>query len=158
MLAPTGGRQESEEIGPMIEREIDIIAAHGYFDDDGPLPMPQAIKKARDKYPDDYVIEHTSPLSRMQKSGEALATERTVQAALPLMELDPTIADNFNWDEYVSIMKEANGAPARLMRSKEEKTAIREGRQQQQAQAAAAQVAPGIAGAIKDIAQAQSFQ
>lgn len=154
LLSPTMGRQQTEDLGRMIERELDILDFYGYFDEDGPLPMPQAIRDASSE--DDYKIEFTSPLNRMQKAEQALATERTIQSALPFVELMPEIMDNFDLDQYVEIMHDANGAPARLMRSKEEIEGIRTGRQQQQQLAALVEAAPSVAGSIKDIAQAEA--
>jgi len=153
LLSPTMGRQQSEALGPMIEREIDILDFNGVFDEDGALPMPDILREAGGE----IEIEYTSPLNRMQKSEEALATQRTIDAAIPLVELDPTIMDNFDLDEYIDIIGDANGAPSRLFLSDEQKEAIRNGRQQQQELAAAVEAAPSVASSIKDIAQAQSF-
>lgn len=157
LLSPTMGRQQ-EGLGRQIDREIDIVAAHGYFDDDGPLPIPQSIKRARERYPDDYVVQYTSPLSRMQNSSEALGAERIVQSITPLLGIDPTLWDNIDGDEYIDILKESYGTPARLMRSKEEKAALREGRERQQQATTAIAAGTEVAGAMKDIASAQAMQ
>lgn len=153
LLSPTMGRQQSESLGPMIEREIDILDFNGTFDPDGILPMPQALRDAGGELD----IEYTSPLNRMQKSEEALAAQRTVDAAIPLAALDPTIMDVFNWDEYVDIVGDANGAPTRLFHAPEQVEATRQSRAEQQGIQQAVEAAPQVAGAIKDISQAQAF-
>lgn len=152
LLSPTMGRQQSEALGPQIEREISILEHYGYFLDDGPLPMPEKLKERGGQ----YGIEYTSPLARMQKAEEALGTERTIQAALPFVQLDPSIMDNFDLDAYIDIMSQANGAPARLMRPEDKKAALRQNRQNQQAMESLVAAAPDVAGSIKDIAQAQA--
>lgn len=151
LLSPTMGRQQSEALGPMIEREISILEQYGYFLDDGPFPMPEALKERGGQ----YGIEYTSPLSRMQKSDEALGTERVLQSALPFAQIDPSIMDNFDLDAYIDIIGQANGAPARLFRPQDQKAALRQNRQNQQAMEKLVAAAPGVAGSMKDIAQAQ---
>jgi len=153
LLSPTMGRQQSEALGPMIEREISILEQYGIFEDDGILPMPEALKERGGE----FTIEYTSPLSRMQKSEEAVGTERAIQAALPLAQAYPEIMDNFDLDAYVDIVAQANGAPAKLFRAKGEKDQLREGRQNNQVMSQMMAAAPGIAGSMKDVAQAQSL-
>jgi len=153
LLAPTMGRQQSEALGPMIEREISILSDYGYFLDNGPLPMPDVIKKAGGE----FEIEYTSPLSKMQKSEEALAVQRTLEAAIPMAQIDPNIFMKFDLNACIDVIGAANGAPAKIFRSPEEVAAMQEAQAQQQMMAQMAAAAPQVAGAVKDIAQAQSF-
>lgn len=154
LLSPSAGRQMSEFLGPLIEREISIYEDYGVFEDDGLLPVPDAVKGLGVE----FEIEYTNPLSRMMKAEDAVATTRTVQDLLPLAQLDPSILDPIDWREYADILREAYGSPARLFKSDEE---IEE---QAQAKAQAAQMqqmmsaAPQVAGAIKDIAQAEAME
>jgi len=153
LLTPTAGRQMSELLEPMIMREISIYEDYGIFNDGQFLKMPESIKRTEG----DYKIIYTNPLSRMQKAEEALGVERTIQSMLPLAQIDPSILERVDWGEYADLMREANGAPAKLFKTKEEMQAI----EQQKAQAAQMQqlmqAAPQVAGAIKDVAQAQSY-
>lgn len=153
LLSPTMGRQQSEGQGRMIEREMSILEGYGLFEDGNVLAMPDIIKELDGQ----YFVEYTSPLSRMQKTEEALGTQRVVESALPFVQLDPTIMDNFNLDQYIDIIADSQGAPARLFRSEDEKAAIRKTRQEQEMAAMMTQAAPQVAGAVKDIAQAQSY-
>lgn len=147
LLSPTAGRQQSEALGPMIEREIDILASF----DELP-PMPDVLLE----YGADYNIEYTAPLNVMQKAGEAQAAQRLLEASLPYAQLDPSIIHNFDFDEYINIVKDSLGVPARMMRSKEEKQQIRQAEQQQQMMQSIIDSAPSVTGSIKDIADAQS--
>jgi hypothetical protein len=154
LLTPTAGRQMSELLEPMIMREISIYEDYGIFTDEGPLKMPQAMKQLDGE----FNIEYTNPLSKMQRSEEALSTERTVQALLPLAQLDPSILDPIDWREYANIMREANGAPARLFKSDERMKADADAKAEAEGMAQAASVLPGVATAVKDIAQAGSYE
>ena len=154
LLSPTAGRQQSEMLGPLIEREISLLEEYGIFEDEdqgGMLPMPDALKERDGR----FEIEYTSPLSRMQKSEEALATERTIQALIPFAEQGSL--DRVDFNEYGDIIREANGAPAKIFKSDEEM----EAQAAAQAEAAAMQqmvgAMPEVAGAIKDVSQAQKF-
>lgn len=152
IASPALGRIESEDLANLINREIDILAANGLFDEGAELEMPQIIRDNGAA----FEIEYTSPLSAMRKSEEALATQRTVESLLPLAQIEPTILDNISWDDYADIMGTANGAPARLFRSDEDKEAIRQGRAQQQQMQQMVEAMPQVSGSIKDIADAQA--
>lgn len=147
LLSPTAGRQQSEMLGPMIEREIDILNSMGELP-----PMPQALIDAGGE----YEIIYTAPLNVMQKSGEAAAATAVVNDAIPLMELDPSLRHKIDFNEYMNVMRDARGAPAKLFRSDEEIDAINEQEQQQQQIAGVVEAAPQVSGAIKDIAQAEA--
>lgn len=152
IASPALGKIESEDLANLIARELDIFSAAGLFDEGAELEMPKIIRDNGSA----FEIEYTSPLSAMRKSEEALATQRTVEAAIPISQIDPSVLDNFSWDDYVDIMGTANGAPARLFRSDEEKAQIRESRQQQQQMQQLTEALPQVSGSIKDIADAQA--
>lgn len=154
LLTPTAGRQLSELLEPLVMREIAIWETYGTFEDGGLLELPQAMKELGGE----FEIKYTNPLARMMQSEEALGAERTVQSLIPLAELDPTIMDRIDWDTYSELIRQANGAPARLFKTDEELAAIRQQRQQEQMAAQMVEGAPQIAGAVKDIAQAQSYE
>mgnify|MGYP006921298285 CR=1 FL=1 len=154
LLSPIGGRIESEFISRLIEREVDMMANAGLFDEDGPLPMPQYVRERGGA----YSIEYTSPMARLRLSGEAAGAQRTLQALVPAAQIEPTVLDVFDFDKYADIIRRAEGAPQSMIRPKEQVDAIRSARaEQQQMQAMAQSIAP-VAGAVKDIAQAQAIQ
>lgn len=148
LLAPTMGRQQSEFLGPLILREIDILAHADSFP-----PMPQVLIDAGGE----LEIEYESPIMLAQRAGEGMAILNTLQAVTPLAQVDPSVLDPFDLQESARILAEVNGYPAKALRSKEDMEAIKE----QKAQAAQAQqllaAAPVAAGAVKDLAQAQSL-
>lgn len=147
LLAPTLGRQQSEYLGPMIEREIDILSRQRLLP-----PMPELLKEARGE----YRIEYDSPLSRAQRAEEASGLMRSVEATLNIVNVtqDPAPLDHYDWDVIIPELNEINGVPARWMKSKEMVAQLRESRAEQQAQAAEVQAAPGAAALIKSSAVA----
>lgn len=152
IASPALGRIESEDLANMIDREIDILSANGLFDEGAELEMPQIVRENGAA----FEIEYTSPLANMRKSEEALGAQRTVEAALPIAQIDPSVLDSISWDDYIDIMASANGAPARLFKSDEEVEAIRQGKAQKEQAAMLANALPQISGSIKDIADAQA--
>ena len=148
LLAPTMGRQQSEFLGPLIKREIDILAHAGAFP-----PMPDVLLEAGGE----IEIEYESPIMLAQRAGEGVAILQTLQAITPLAQVDPSVLDPFDMEATARILAEVNGYPAKGMRSKEDIAA----RKEESAQAAQAQqllaAAPVAAGAMKDMAQAQAL-
>lgn len=148
LLSPTAGRQQSEALGPMIEREIDIYGHNGLLP-----PMPGILAEARGE----YTIEYTSPINIMQKSGEAAAAASLINDVVPLAQLYPPILDNIDFDEYAKIMREARGAPAKMFRDEVEVAFMRDAQAKQQQMQQLVEAAPNVARSIKDVAQAEAI-
>jgi len=148
LLAPTMGRQQSEFLGPLIEREIDILARAGALP-----PMPRVLID----YDGQVEIEYVSPLNRAQRADEGVAILNTLQAIAPLAQIDPKVMMIFNPEAVARELADINGVPAKVLRSPEQIQAMED----QQAQAAQAQqllaAAPVASGVVKDLAQAQSM-
>ena len=148
LLAPTMGRQQSEMLGPLIERELDILARAGVLP-----PMPEALMQVDGE----IEIEYVSPLNRAQRAEEGVAIMRTLEAVAPLAQIDPGVMDIFRPDEIARELAEINGVPAKILRSKEEVAMIKE----EQAQAAEAQqllaAAPVAASTAKTLAETQAL-
>jgi hypothetical protein len=145
LLAPTMGRQQSEFLGPLIEREIDILSMAGVLPD-----PPQEIIDAGG----DYDIEYTSPLARLLRSEDGIAILRTFEQLAPMAQLDPNVYDVFDTDALPRELAEINGVPAKVLRDPDALKKVKE----QKAQAAAMQqmlaAAPVAADAANSMAQA----
>jgi hypothetical protein len=107
LLAPTMGRQQSEFLGPMVERELDLLDQMGWLP-----PMPAVLKEAGGLVD----VEYTSPLNKAQRAEEGLAIVRTIESATTLAQVDPTIMFNFDGDAIVRELAEINGVPEKLLR------------------------------------------
>jgi hypothetical protein len=142
LLAPTLGRQQSEYLGPLIEREIDVLGQQGLLP-----PMPQMLIDAQGE----YRIEYDSPLSRAQRAEEASGVMRTVEAALNVAGQtgDASPIDHFNWDRIIPALADIQGVPLDWLRGQEEIMQIREQRAQQEQMQQAVAAAPGAAAMVK---------
>ena len=142
LLAPTIGRQQSEYLGPMIEREIDVLVAQRMLP-----PMPQALREAGGE----FQIVYDSPLSRAQRAEEAAGLMRTVETTLNVVNItqNPEPLDYFDWDVIIPELSEIQGVPFRWMKSPEVVKQIRAARAQQAAQQQMIQAAPGAAALMK---------
>jgi hypothetical protein len=146
LLSPTMGRQQSEFLGPLIEREIDVLAQQGLLP-----PMPQFLKDAGGE----YKIEYDSPLSRAQKAENAAGLFRTVSWAAEVINItqDRSMLDWVDWDEAMPEVLDINAVPERWRASLEKVQQIREQRNQQAVAQMAVDAAPAAASMMK-VAQA----
>lgn len=142
LLSPTMGRFQSESIGPQIEREFDLLVWQGLI----PPPPPALVEAGAS-----YMVEYDAPLNRAMRSDEAAGTMRTFQwaAEIAAQTQDPSVMDFFDTDAIIPELMQINGAPYRFMRDKEQVAALRQSRQQAQAQQSMIQALPGIASLAK---------
>ena len=120
LLGPTMGRQQSEFVGPIIERELDLLSTSGVL----PEPPPMLL---------DYVMaggeilpKYTGPLARLMKSEEAAGILRTIEAILPVAQAsgDIKVLRRINADQALKVIAEANNVPAKALRTDEELEAM----------------------------------
>jgi hypothetical protein len=112
--------------------------------------MPEALVEAQGE----YRVEYDSPLNRLQKIEEVQAVDVWLQGIAPLVQLAPQIIDNVDTDELARHRARVMGVPEKILANKDVVDATRQQRaKDQQAQQMAAQ-APGLAGAVKDVAEA----
>ncbi|MAN64590.1 MAG: phage head-tail adapter protein [Parvibaculum sp.] len=142
LLAPTVGRQQSETLGPLIERELGILARQGL------LPEVPEILQGQE-----YQVEYVSPLSRAMKSEEGVGILRTLEMVQPIAAVDPSVMDNFNFDEITRVLADVNGVPQSILNDQEQIQQVRQGRAQQQQLQQAVQAAPQAADAALKISQ-----
>ena len=142
LLAPTVGRQQSEYLGPLIDRELDILARQGLLP-----PQPRMLKSAKGK----YKVVYDSPISRAQKAERVSGAMRTLEffGQYAQQAQDPSILHLIDIDVAGPAIAEANGMPPSWLSSPEKLAQARKQFQQQQQQQQAIQAAPAQAGVIK---------
>lgn len=138
LLSPTMGRQQSESLGPMIERELDVLSMQGLLP-----PMPPMLLQAKGQ----FQIEYDSPLSRAQKSENAAGLFRTVDWMASVINItqDPSALDWVNWDEATPAIMDIQAVPVKWQNSLESVLAIREKRMKAQQEQHMIQAAPALA-------------
>lgn len=142
LLAPTIGRQQSEYLGPLIDRELDILARQGMLP-----PQPPLLKSAKG----DYKIIYDSPISRTQKAEWAAGAMRTVESLMTVAQnlQQPELLDYINWDVAAPQIAEINGTPSSWINTQQDIQKIRQQRSQQMDTQNAIQAAPAAAAMIK---------
>lgn len=148
LLGPPMGRLQTEHLCQSTVRELDLLSAAGVLP-----PMPNELMEAGGV----YEIEYSSELARMQKAGDGVAIQRTLEALTPLAQIDPKVLGVFNFEKTARELAKINGVPVAVLKTEEE-MAQQEAGEAQAAQAAALLEAAPLAGkAAKDLAQAQSI-
>ena len=148
LLAPTMGRQQSEMLGPLIERELDILARAGMLPE-----MPQELIELGG----DVEIEYVSPLNRAQRAEDGVAIMRTFEAVAPMAQVDPRVLKAYDWVRAARELGDINGIPAKLARSDEEIAEMDSAESQQAQVAQLLQAAPIAAQTAKTLAETQQI-
>lgn len=151
LLAPTIGRQNSEYLGPMIHRELDLLSKQGLLP-----PMPPLLREAKGE----YKIVYDSPIVRTQKSEWAAGAMRTIEQLMTVAQntQNPALLDYINWDMAAPQMAAIYGTPNSWINTKEDIAKIRQARGQQMQQQQMIQAAPAVAGLAKALPQNGSGQ
>lgn len=143
-IGPVFGRLESDYLGKIVERVFSIMHRAGQFP---PFPEIGDVEVRIE-------FEYMSPIQKARKETELASLGRAFEILAPLMELDPSVADNIDADQIVRDLPEAGGIPQRWLRPQAEVEARREQRAQQQEAQFAAEAAKPVAGALKDLTTA----
>lgn len=142
LMAPTIGRQNSEYLGPMTYREIDILESQGL------LPKkPRLLESAKGQ----YKIEFDSPITRTAKAEYGAGAQRTLEmmGQYAQMTQDPTIMDIIDADVAFPEIALNNGTPISWIRDPKDIARIRQQRNKQVQQQQQVQAAPAAAAMMK---------
>lgn len=149
LLGPPLGRQQTGYLGPLIERELDILfQIPGILDD-----MPPELAEAGGMVD----VKYTAPLNRMQRASESTGIMQTFEQLTPWAQVDPTVFKVFNPMRVAARLAEINGAPYDVLNSVEEMDAIKEQEDQQAQQEALLAAAPIAGKTALDLARAQQI-
>lgn len=142
LLAPTIGRQQSEYLGPMIDRELDILSRQGQLP-----PMPPFLRDAQGE----YSVIYDSPITRTQKGEWAAGAMRSIEMAMNIagQMQDPSYLHFFNWNIIIPEIAEIQGTPSTWLNSAETVQQLRQQQAQAQQQQQAIEAAPAAAGMLK---------
>jgi hypothetical protein len=145
LIAPTVGRAQSEFLGRLIDREIDILARQNMLP-----PMPDALVEVQGE----YRIEYDSPLNRLQKIEEVQAVDVWLQGLAPLINIAPQIVDNLDPDELARHRARVMGVPEKILVNRDVMAATRQQKAQAQMAQQMAAAAPDLSAAVKNVAEA----
>lgn len=145
LIAPVIGRQQSELLGPMIDREIKIALRSNKLG-----RMPQELIEAEGE----YEIEYESDATRMQKASEALAFSRTFETLGVFFQANPSLLEKFKQTDAIDSVFEINGGSSKLIRTEQEFAKMQAIHAQQEAQAVQQQQAATGAKTLRDVGAA----
>lgn len=143
IAAPAMGKEQTEDLGPTIERELDILAQIP-----GKLPeMPPELIEAQGE----YTTLYTSPMARAMQAEEATGFMRLSDAASNWSKAtgDTRPLRRLNFDTAIPDIAEILSVPAKWLHSDEELQASDQQAAQQQQQQTAIEAAPAISGMMK---------
>ena len=149
LLAPAVGRIETELLGPMIEREIDILARAGRLP-----PMPAELSEAGGE----FKIVYDNPITRAAKAEQATGFLRTIEALTPMAQIDPSVYDIFDPVAAANGIADINGVPQAWRRTPEQAAAIKQQKASAAEAAQVAEAAPLIAKSALDFSKAAELQ
>ena len=144
LLSPTMGRFQSEALGPLIEREFDLLVTQGLVP-----PPPLILQQARAE----YKVEYDAPLNRAMRAEEGAGIMRTMQwaAEITSQTQDPAAMDWFDVDQIVPDLADINGSPFRYIASPEQVAAKRQQRAQEKQVSQVTEALPGMAAMAKAV-------
>ena len=146
LLAPTAGRIESEFLGPLIERELHLMAAQGIW----PKNVPSILQDAEAS---EYKIEYDSPMSRMKRVEKVAGFFRVLDVASNYAKNtgDPRPLDWLNFDAALPEIADIEGVPVPWTSTEEEVQAMRDQRAQAQEKQQMIDAAPAMASVMKTV-------
>jgi hypothetical protein len=142
LLAPTVGRQDSEYLGPMAERELDLLAEQRLLP-----PMPDILREAKGE----YKLVSTSPLSRIARSQASAGFMRTLESFKEIINVtqDPSILDVFAMDRAGLGIADQQAVPESWMATPDEQKRKANNRAKQQQVEQQIKAAPAQAAMMK---------
>lgn len=145
LLSPTMGRLQTELMGPMTEREIDVLTEIGAMPE-----MPPELIEAEGEYTNVY----TSPMAKAEYAEETAGFTRllSMMNEVAAATQDPSGYDHINFDEAYPEIADNLSVPVRWMATEDEIEAKRQSRGQAQQQAELMKNAPALASAAKTAA------
>lgn len=156
LVAPTLGRQHTEYVGSLAEREIDLMAEMRML-----RPMPPRVAEAvRALGHGAYEVTDTSPLAMAAKAGKAAGFMRILENVRELVNItqDQSLLDPFDFDVAIPEMARIGQVPEAWMADAQAIAAKRKGRAQAQQRQEQIQAAPAQAAMIKARAVASKTQ
>jgi hypothetical protein len=110
LFAPLLARIQKEFLSRIVERCFDIMFRKGLFP-----KVPEEIKKNPD-----YEVKFAGRMANALKSIESSAVNNVLMMLAPVMQYDPNVAKNFDWNEIIRDTGLNQGMPVSYVRDKDE--------------------------------------
>jgi hypothetical protein len=146
-LAPMLGRQQSEFLGPMVERLYGIMQRKQML-----KPVPAILNNRPLK------IIYSSVMAMAQRASEMQNINRTFSGIAPLVNMNPAVLQNINVDRSAKYIAKLNNFPQEMLSTDEELKAQRDAQAKAQAAAQNAAQNESTAKTLSDTMTAVSKQ
>lgn len=127
LLGPSIGRLTTELLGPIMDILFEmLVSAH---------LVPETPAALVEYAGADLTVEFVGPLLQTQERFITMQPIKTfLSETLPMVEVDPSILDNYDMDTVVREIHRATGAPVDVLNDTKEVEEVRKARAEQQAQ------------------------
>ena len=143
LLAPAIGRVQTEFLGPLIDRELDILIAGSYIEE-----PPEDLRGA------EFRVSYESPLLREMMAEDVTSIARFMNSLALIAEIDPKIYQGIDFQKLRQRYARGFNVPEDILLSDAALAALQEQEAAQRAAQAVTEQAPGMAGALKNTMQA----
>ena len=140
VFSPILGRMYAELLNPIIQITYSALTKAGRI----PAPPASLAGKA-------LAVVYMSPLASSRGSAQLDAVMQTINAILPLGQIDPSAFDAIDFDRTVRLVARASSLDPTALKKVKEVKAMRDQRQQAMQMQAGAEIAATGAKAMKDI-------
>jgi len=120
LLAPSIGRQQSELLGTIIEREMDILVQGGILE--ALPPIPPLLVEA---WTHGFLPKYETDMSRVMSERDGQTILKALSALSSLAQADPTVMSIINTEAAARMLWPAFGGQPSLVRSRQEVEEIR---------------------------------
>ncbi len=145
LIGPPVGRQRTELLGPLIHRELGLLARQGLLPD-----PPEVLLEAEDE----YEVVYDSDATQVQREAEVSRVRAWMEDIAIASELDPTARLAVKGPEVARWMAEARGVLDTLVASEDEIRAMIEQQAEAQAEEEASQLEQAGARTLRDLSSA----
>lgn len=152
LVAPTAGRMETEKLGPLIARELDIGLRSGQI-----LPPPPVMREAMMAGQAGVKVVYDNPLSRMARAEEAAGFTRWVELVTQLGQFDPDIIDLVDADAAGRGLAEVLGVRPSWVATPDQVKAKRADRAQAKETSSLVDAAPALSDSALNLAKANQI-
>lgn len=148
ILSPVTGRLQSEFLGNLIERELDIALRAGFIE----KPPEKMMERGG------VSVRYTAPINEAQRSEKAISIIRAVESLAIFENLQPgTLNQTLKVGESATQVMQMAGVPQELLYTKAESEQLKAGQQQAEQAQVGLDAAPAAAAAAKNMAEAAAI-
>jgi len=163
-------RQIAEVLSPLIERSVNVLWREGEF---GVIPgsveeeallaegkepdyIPDELIKRLEAGEEVYQIVYKTKAANAARAEEYMGILDIMQIGIQAMQIDPGVGKRIDLHAAIKELAKIRGVAGGIIRQDDEVDAMNQQEQQQMQQMQMAEAIPAMAGAVKDVAQAQA--